>query len=93
MALILSVERGHSILVGQQNPVKVVVDEIMSSQNYKLRVELPSHDTVYTITNRTSTEVVPKVRIAAGRGTNQVAKLVIEAPRNIAIMREDLMQE
>ena len=93
MALVLSVEKGGCIYVGKHNPQKIVVDEVLSAQKFKLRVVGAAMDNVYTVTNRFNIPILPHVNVSAGKGTSQIAKLVVEAPRNIHIMRGDLVEE
>lgn len=91
MALVLSVARGGSIYIGESDPIKVVVEQIYSSQKFQVRVVGVTMDHLYTITSRMSIEIVPHVFVSAGRGTSQVAQFVVEAPRSIKIMREELI--
>lgn len=91
MALVLSVGRGGSIYIGEIDPIKVVVEQIYSSQKFQVRVVGVTMDHLYTITSRMSIEIVPHVFVSAGRGTSQVAQFVVEAPRSIKVMREELM--
>ena len=93
MALVLSVEKGGCIYVGKHNPTKIVVEQVMSAQRFKLRVVGPAMDTLYTITNRFTVPILPRVNVSAGKGTSVIAKLNIEAPRSIYIIRGDLTEE
>lgn len=89
MSLNLVVEKGKSIYVGG---VEVQVTEILASKRFKLCVKQDWADQVFEITNRMKVDIMPQVRVSAGLGTQQVAKLMIDAPRHIVILREELLE-
>ena len=89
MALVLNIEQGKSVFVGD---TEIVVTEILACQRFKVCVKENWADRNFEITNRIKTPVLPQVTISAGTGTNKLAKLHIEAPKTITILRQELKE-
>ena len=86
MPLVLSVPEGSHILVGDK---KINVDRVLTCQRYQVSVE-GAFINKYEITNRSNVEVLPDVHLSAGLGSSSVAKMVVTAPKNVLILREEL---
>lgn len=89
MALILGVQAGSRIYIGD-TPLDVV-----STQGYQsIRVQIDGKG--YDITQEESVEVYPQVRMSAGvpvhKRNTPLPRLVIEAPREIVILRSELYE-
>jgi Global regulator protein family len=92
VGLILGVSKGKTFYVGDV-PVKVVDTE--SSTRITLSV---NGGPEFVITDREMTTILPSVSVSAGASIKQgkfrqtLPRLVIEAPRSITILREELYQ-
>lgn len=87
MALILTLPEGQAFRVrlGQVER-RVEVKKVLGPRGFVL--ELDDGD-LFEIVDDRSAEVLPNVRISAGeRGDGTEARLAIEAPRSIPIVRE-----
>lgn len=89
MALVLAMQEGRSIYVGD---TEVVVESVQSASRVKVRVKGPL-DTLHTLTLNNRTEILPTVYLQLGTGsTPTMVKLVIEAPKHITILRDSLYE-
>ncbi len=91
MALVLGVKENLSFYVAD---TQVIVTQIITSTKFKITVCAPGMYHVYTITDQRALEILPKVMVSAGSNTSlSMVKVVIEAPRNIKILRDSLYHE
>lgn len=91
MALVLSVKEDGVFYVGD-TPVRVV--NIQDSLRFDVRVETPYMNHVYKISETKAVEILPDVKVSAGKnGSEHAVKIVIEAPKNIRILRERLYRD
>jgi sRNA-binding carbon storage regulator CsrA len=90
MGLILGVAKGRTFYVGD-TPVKVVDTE--SSTRIVLSVDGGPE---FIVTDKEMTTILPNVSVSAGTSVKQgkfrqtLPRLVIDAPRSITILREEL---
>jgi sRNA-binding carbon storage regulator CsrA len=85
MPLVLSLRTGQDFYVGD---VQVVVGEILGKSRLKVRV--PKSGRVYEISDEEAVELreKPDVFLSAGdRATTGVARVAIDAPREVTILR------
>ena len=88
MPLSLSVKPGDRILIGKQ---KIEIMEI--EPTVRVRVRAPSGKIV-TVTDLSDVELMPKVKLGLGKyQSGTAAKLVFLAPKELPILREDLLTE
>jgi hypothetical protein len=88
MALVLGVEEGQSVYIGDR---RVVLEKIHSPFRFMIRVEGPHMDNVFELTDSERTQILPNVYAQAGTGGNlQVVKIAFEAAPNTVILRERL---
>lgn len=91
MALTIGVVLGEDFYVGD---TRVVVEDILSPTQSKVKVIGMGIDKLFTITDQYSVEIMPGVKVSSGRkGTMDKARLAIEAHRNLKILRGDLYRE
>jgi sRNA-binding carbon storage regulator CsrA len=82
MALILSLRQGEDFFLGQE---RVMVRKVYSNKHFVLETSEGTH---YEIVQDRMAEVAPDVFISSGdRGLNGVVRIVIDAPRDIIILR------
>ena len=88
MPLILGLREGEEFLVG---PDKFTVVEVAG----KFKFRLQRHDgKEFTVTQRCSTEVAEDVFVTAGaHPQNNVARVSIDAPRDMQITRPDFYEQ
>lgn len=90
MALILSVRTDESVYVGDR---KITLLKILTPVKYRVLVEGPM-DTIYEITAKERTEVLPDVYLSAGIDANMTqAKFAFDAPRDRVILRQRLYEQ
>lgn len=90
MALVLNLRKGEDFYVKRGSyETRVVVERIDGPVRFKVKVEAGMYN-VFTITDRSSSEIMPQVRVSAGKGRSDVAKLAIEAPPSVSIVRGTL---
>lgn len=87
MALILGVQKGSKLYF---NDTMVEVTQIHGYRQMLLRV----NDQIYAVTAQESVEILPQVFVSIGlpKETHHdvLPRLVIEAPKRIVILREEL---
>ena len=89
MALVLSVLPNESVYVGDR---KITLLSILTPVKYKVLVEGPM-DTIYEITSKQRTEILPDVYLSAGVDASMIqAKLAFDAPRDRVILRQRLYE-
>ena len=87
MPLVLSLRSGQDFYVGDE---QIVVGEILGLS--RLTVTVPSTGRTYEISDQEATELreLPNVFLSAGdRPQGGVARVAIEAPREVSILRGD----
>lgn len=84
MALILTLAEGQAFLVGEDER-RITVSKVLGPRGFVL--ERDDGD-LFEIVDDRSAEVLPDVRISAGEREDVEARVVIEAPRTIPIIRE-----
>lgn len=83
MALVLTMRKNSSFYVADQ---KVTVTDILSEDHVVLKTD----GAVFDVTDERSVEVLPDVFVSVGvRGQLDMARIAIEAPRHLTILRED----
>ncbi len=91
MALVLTIPKGNHVFVGDR---KVSVEQIKSETQVVLRVHDRFMDKLVEVDTTSSVEILPKVRVSVGLwGTLTHAKLAFEAPREIRIMRSEIINQ
>jgi hypothetical protein len=91
MTLAIGVAVREDFFVGH---TRVVVEEIISPVHYKLKVVGNGIDHMFTISDEYAEEILPQVRVSVGkRGSAGKARLAIDAPRNIEILRGELYRD
>lgn len=85
MALVLTLKAGEDFYVGDE---RVTVADITSLNEFIL---LRHKDLVsFTVVNGPSIELFPGVKVSAGlRGQSDLARVAIEAPRSVRILRTE----
>lgn len=93
MALVIGVNEGSEFFI---QDTRVVVIKVIDALRFRVRVETPAMDYEYLITEHEAT-VLPRidwdcdVKISAGlRGTDTLARVVVDAPKNIGVLRGSL---
>lgn len=87
MALVIAMQEGRSFFVGDR---KVTVERIETPTRVKLRIH-GAMDALVSITDTNRVEVYDGVYVMVGLGTTvSLAKIAIEAPRNVRILRDSL---
>ncbi len=87
MALILGIREGRSFYLGN---LKVSLEKIQTPHRAKVMVH-GSINQIMTLGPNNRTELVPGVYASIGTdSTIEMAKIVIEAPRHIKILRDSL---
>lgn len=90
MALVIGMQEGRSFFL---NDIQVDVERIHTPK----RVTLLIHDSILkkvTITDTLRAELIPNVFASIGTDTTiDQAKIALEAPRNIKILRDNLYHE
>jgi hypothetical protein len=90
MALVLSVRPGEDFFVGKEHVTRT---KLISDMEFELTVE--SSGRVYTITGQQATPLreIEDVYISAGdRPQFGIARVVLDAPRSIPIMRGEVVR-
>lgn len=94
MALILGVSTGDKIYIGD-TPVSILEAKPMADTMTMAVEEGPS----FEISDQESTEILPTVFLSVGRSKKQdaggekvIPRVVIEAPREIVILRAELYE-
>jgi len=88
MPLSLSVKPGDRILIGHQ---KIEIVEI--EPTIRVRVRTPSGK-IITVTDLSDVDLMPKVKLGLGKyQSGSAAKLVFIAPKDVPILREDLITQ
>ena len=83
MALILTLKEGEGFTVAGK---RVTVDKILNERQFVLKVE---GGKVVSVDDMKMTPIAPQVRVMAGtRGQNTLARICIEAPKDVKIYRE-----
>lgn len=93
-ALVLGLKEKDSFwIMNSRKPskgdVQVILDKIHFGNRFKLRV-IYSMDHIHTITDQRSTEIFKGVRVSAGKGSTDMARVAIEADSGIRILRHAL---
>jgi len=90
MALILGLHEGDSFYIGD---LRVVVDEIIAPEKYKIRV-CDTIEKVMTVQANNRVEIIPDVFVSAGKSDNRwEVRAALEAPKNIKILRGKLYEQ
>lgn len=87
MALVIVVAKGDSFYA---NDIKCTITRIKSQNIFRVEVDKGTIIEAYEISADKRTEVLPGVFLSAGFRSNNGAKVVIEAPSNVKILREQL---
>ncbi len=92
MALVLNLKKGEDFFIIDKggNKHRCVVTRIDTPTRFKLTVEKGFNEE-YKIDDRHSEVIYPEVRVSAGEGRHDVAKVNVEAPSKISIVRGKLM--
>lgn len=91
MALSLGLLQGAKLWF--DDTMTEVVD-VLTPTRFKLKVYGPGLHTVYEITNAEKTEILPDVLVSSGPSiTPGGARIVIEAPRRIEILRDKVRRK
>lgn len=86
MALIIGIPEKGDFYVGEQ---RFVLEEILSSSSFRIRLEDGGKE--FHITDRRAQEVFPEVFVSAGsKSSSGFAKIVIDAPLSIRILRGEV---
>lgn len=89
MALVLSMRERSDFFVGDE---RFVVEQVYSDTHFRIRQD--SSGRVFDITDQKSTEVMPEVFVSAGdKQPNILARVAIEAPRTIKILRGEMYRD
>jgi len=89
MALVLSLKQDQSFYLNDQ---KVTVTEVITPTCFVL--ELEGQPKPVTVDDSHSVEIVPEVWVAAGKPVSVgLIRVVIDAPREILILREENYQK
>lgn len=87
MGLVIGLKEEDAFYVGD---VRVEVDRILNPKKFRLKVTGPV-DQMFMIDDTRSTEIMPQVMVSAGLSRDHwMVRAVIDAPRNIKILREKL---
>ena len=87
MALILGIREGRSFYLGK---LKVSLEKIQTPNKVKVKIH-GSIDQVMTLGPNNRTELIPGVYASIGTGsTIEMAKIAIEAPRHVKILRDSI---
>jgi hypothetical protein len=96
MALVIGVpENGDFFL----NDVRVVLTEIISDEKFKIMVPTPGMDYQWTVTSDRAAVLAGfglpgTVRISSGlRGSMETARVAIEAPKSVEVLRGSLYRK
>jgi hypothetical protein len=76
--------------------VRVSLVKVTTPTKFTLHVEMPGMNYRYEVTDRHATEIMPEVKVAAGRATDasrSVVRIVVDAPRHIRVLRGKLYRE
>lgn len=90
MALTLTVKEGMKIYI---NDVECLVQEICSISRVKLKVNGKPFPCIFTCNKIRAVEILPNVKCSVVNGgdrSRNTIKIVLEAPINIEILREEL---
>lgn len=92
MALVLNLKKGEDFFIIDKsgNKHRCVVTRIDTPTRFKLMIEKGLNEE-YKIDDRHSQVIYPDVRVSAGEGRHDVAKVNVEAPSKISIVRGKLM--
>lgn len=91
--LILSRRNGESIVIGDDTVVTVVrIDSIKKMVGFKI-ARLGRESYFMTIANESSDEVIPNVTLAVSKIIHGQAKIGIQAPREVHIVRAELLEK
>lgn len=83
MSLVLSLRAGQDFYVGD---TQVVVHEVLNEHHFKVRIG----DKTLDVTDAESVEALPDVFMSAGdRPQHGLARVAIDAPQEILILRGD----
>jgi sRNA-binding carbon storage regulator CsrA len=86
MALILGLKKGCSMYIGD---TRVTLHTIIGPEAFRIQVFQNKKKPHYLpITGEESTEILPSVFVSAGNGDLETARVVVDAPRSITILRE-----
>ena len=91
MPLILALKEGESFYAG---PKKFTLTKIVTPTRLTLTEEVNGLDNVFTVAGTSAQEIAPEVMAFIGdRSTAHVARLCLEAPRRIKLLREELLEQ
>lgn len=93
MPLILGMMVGHSVYIGPDK-VRVEIACISSAVEFTVKAETATGVQLYTLNanDNNGSEIYPGVIVRCGlRGSNESARLLIDAPREWRIMRGNIM--
>lgn len=97
MALVLGVRVGGKVRIGSKETVETDKASILTltrvrSLHEEVGVDVDGTD--YTITDKQTVEVLPRVRVSLGTGQRdfeqEYVRLVFDAPFNIRILRDEI---
>jgi hypothetical protein len=84
MALVLNLKAGDDFYVKDR---QFIIERVVSETNFTIREAATGK--VFEITDTRSTEIMPDVMVAAGEPYVVSARVAIEAPADILILRGD----
>lgn len=85
MPLVLSLKKGQDFYIGDE---RFLIDEVYSETHFRVRRERT--DKMFEITDTRATEIMPDVFVSAGeRPQPLMARIAIEAPPNVLVLRGD----
>ncbi len=88
MALVLGMRENNDVYIGS---VRVKIADINSATSFSITVMSSGHITKYDITDKCSVEIIKNVQVSSGNsGSTDLARMVIEAPKEIRIIRGKL---
>lgn len=86
--LTVGLTKGGAVYI---NDTKVTVHKITHSLSFQVKVHTPAVDKIFSVDDRRATEIMQGVMCSAGnKGSSDMVKMVIDAPRHMKILREKL---
>ncbi len=92
-ALVLNLKKGQDFYINNAGEkIRVSVDRIDGPVKFRLLVE-KGFNHLFKIDDRHSEEIHKNVRVSAGIGRQDMAKVTIMAPANVQIVRGSLLKD
>ena len=92
-ALVLNLKKGEDFyIINAGEKIRVSVDRIDGPVRFRLLVE-KGFNHLFRITDQHSEEIHKNVRVSAGEGRRDIAKVTIMAPANVQIVRGSLLKD